>query len=510
MLILAMLFSGAMSNFLIYRYSLNTQFEQLRDKLRTIATVSALAVDAEALAKVPLSADGVNSPYYKTVEDNLRRIRGAIPSIKYIYTMARTDKPGILKFIVDLDSGRDTGSPAASPGEEYDASAFPRLPEGFDAPTADNNLGRDRWGVFLSGYAPVRDSAGGVIAIVGVDMAADDVYAIQKEVKRRAFFILALGLAISVAIGLLVAGNIARPIKRLVEGTRHIAKGDLQHKVEVRGDDEIAELGASFNNMSAELIRRMDELRRTTAEKERLVREIEIARGIQQSFLPERSPVIDGFEIAATSLPARVVGGDFYDFIPLDSRRWGLVVADVAGKGVPAALFMALSRTLVRASTIGKQSISEGIKQANRLIVEDSSTNMFVTLFYTILDSGKRSLEYLNAGHNPPLLFREGANDIMLLKAQGMPLGISSELDIKSEKIELKAGDLVILYTDGVTEAVDAAREQFGEDRLAAAARSGRQLGPAAIIEKIQEELKRFVGDQPQFDDITLMVIKVV
>ena len=509
-LILSMLFSGAMSNFLIYKYALDNQFGQLRDKLKTIAVMSALGIDADALGRIPLSEDGVNSPDYKAVEAGMRLISNAIPSIKYIYTLAKTGKPGILKFIVDLENEDDKATPAAKPGEEYDASGFPQMLAGFGIATADDKMGEDKWGVFLSGYAPVRDSRGFTVAIVGVDMTANDVYAIQKEVKRRAAFVLMLGLAISVMLGVFMAGKMVKPVKRLVDGTRHIAKGELQYRVEVKGEDEIAELGRSFNNMSEDLTRHIDQLKRTTAEKERLLRELEIAKGIQESFLPDHPPAIAGFDIAAISIPARVVGGDFYDFIPLDKDKWGLVVADVSGKGVPAALFMALSRTLVRASTIGKPSIAEGIKQANRLIIEDSKTNMFVTLFYMILNSGKRSLEYLNAGHNPPLLVRESSNDIVFLKAQGAPLGLLPDLEIKTDEIELKKGDLAVLYTDGVTEAVNAGGEQFETDRLLESVKENRALSPSEIIGKIEGALKAFVGDRPQFDDITLMVIKVV
>jgi sigma-B regulation protein RsbU (phosphoserine phosphatase) len=262
--------------------------------------------------------------------------------------------------------------------------------------------------------------------------------------------------------------------------------------------------------MSSDLTRYIDELKTTTAEKERILKEIEIAKGIQQSFLPDSSPAIAGFDIAAVSLPARVVGGDFYDFIPLDKDRWGLVVADVSGKGVPAALYMALSRTLIRASTIGRSSITDGIKQANRLMSEDSKANMFVTLFYIVLDAKKKSLEYLNAGHNPPLLFGESASETVLLKAQGAPLGLFNDIAITSDEIELKRDDVVILYTDGVTEAMNSRKERFEIERLSEVVRNCRALSAREILNKINSALEDYVGREPQFDDITLMVIKAV
>ncbi|RPI97157.1 MAG: hypothetical protein EHM32_02040, partial [Spirochaetales bacterium] len=168
-LILSMLFSGAMANFLIYKYALDNQFGQLRDKLKTIAVMSALEIDAEALGRIPLSEDAVNTADYKAVADRMRLIRNAVPSIKYIYTLAKTENPGILKFIVDLENKDKSDTPSAKPGEEYDASGFSQMLAGFDAPASDDKMDRDKWGVFLSGYAPVRDARGNTVAIVGVD-----------------------------------------------------------------------------------------------------------------------------------------------------------------------------------------------------------------------------------------------------------------------------------------------------------------------------------------------------
>ena len=168
----------------------------------------------------------------------------------------------------------------------------------------------------MSGYAPIRDRAGKTIAILGVDMSAQDVRAIQNEVGRRIVLILIFATAVSIMAGMLVSSRVTRPLERLVAGTRFIARGELSYRVPVDGDDEIAELGRSFNRMATDLKTHIDDLKRTTAEKERFLKELEIARGIQQNFLPDRAPHMDKVDIAAVTVPARVVGGDFYDFIP--------------------------------------------------------------------------------------------------------------------------------------------------------------------------------------------------
>lgn len=239
------------------------------------------------------------------------------------------------------------------------------------------------------------------------------------------------------------------------------------------------------------------------------MKELEIAKGIQQSFLPEREPEIAGVDIAASNMPAREVGGDFYDFIPVAANKWGLTIADVSGKGVPAALFMALSRTLVRASTSGNPKVSEGIERANSLICADSKSGMFVTLFYAILDVKERTLRYVNAGHNPPLLLKAPSGDILLLKAKGVALGVVEGIKLEEAEIQLEKDDIITLYTDGIIEAINEREEQFGQQRLLRIIEENRALSARDIVRKVQEEVTAFSGGGPQFDDITLMIIKV-
>ena len=256
-----------------------------------------------------------------------------------------------------------------------------------------------------------------------------------------------------------------------------------------------------------ELIER--KLRQIRAENELLQRELKIAQEIQQSFLPKTMPEIKGVELAAFNLPAREVGGDFYDFIPIAKDMLGFVIADVSGKGIPAALFMAQSRTLVRASAARNPTAANVIREANKLIFEDSKSNMFVTLFYTILDSKKMCLRYVNAGHSPPLLLCETPGDIVFLKAKGIALGVIDEVELQEVEIELTSGDIIVLYTDGVTEAIDENEEQFGQEKLIRVISENRNLSAHGIIGRVDEKVKEFAGKQSQFDDITLIILKV-
>ncbi len=246
------------------------------------------------------------------------------------------------------------------------------------------------------------------------------------------------------------------------------------------------------------------------SELERKKAELRIAHDIQMSFLPERLPEVPGIELAALSLPAKEVGGDFYDAFPLPGGRTALVIADVSGKGVPAALFMALSRTVLRANALVPRSAREAVSEANMVIAEDAKSGMFVTLFYAVADPAKKTLTYVNAGHNPPLLFRSDGGRPLELKGTGIILGVMPDADYGEETVNLESGDIVLLYTDGITEAINPDEEQFGEKRLIETVTGCRDLSPAGIVERVRDAVVKFSGDEPQFDDLTIMVLRVV
>jgi len=243
--------------------------------------------------------------------------------------------------------------------------------------------------------------------------------------------------------------------------------------------------------------------------------ELQIAAEIQQSFLPEALPEIRGFDIAARSVMAKEVGGDFFDVIPfevipLDMGKFGILIADVSGKGVPAALFMALSRIVVRVNALWHRDPAKAIGFANDIITQDSKAGMFVTLFYGSLSEKDRTLTYVNAGHNPPLLYRWRTKTFEELMPTGIFLGGLEHQVYSSRTVEIGAGDIVILYTDGITESINGKEEMFGEDRLRSIIREHNGLSAIGILEKMLEEVNSFAVGQPQFDDITLMVIRGV
>ncbi|EKF85141.1 SpoIIE family protein phosphatase [Methanobacterium formicicum] len=245
-----------------------------------------------------------------------------------------------------------------------------------------------------------------------------------------------------------------------------------------------------------------------SAQLERRKKELEIAKQIQESFLPHTIPFIENYDLAASSIPAQEVGGDFYDFIPISKEQIGLTIGDVSGKGIPAALFMAFSRTLLRAKACRNPGVGRMIESVNNFINEEPHSNMFVTLFYSILDTFHNKLTFVNAGHNPPLLLRNENEEIIRLSTGGVVLGAMKGLKMAEKTIDLCPGDLLVLYTDGVTEAINQQEDQFGEERLIKIIMDNNDLSSDDLKNLIIDQVYDFASGTPQADDITLMVLR--
>jgi sigma-B regulation protein RsbU (phosphoserine phosphatase) len=263
------------------------------------------------------------------------------------------------------------------------------------------------------------------------------------------------------------------------------------------------------------IITNLNQERKTKAERdtyhtelERKKAEMEIAHEIQTGFLPTDLPSIRGVDLAVASVPAREVGGDFYDFVKVPNGETAFVIADVAGKGVPGALFMVLSRTLVRANATWHKDAPTAIKDANAMIANDAESGMFVTLLYGLLNPETMNLTYVNAGHNPPVLFRKDGTQEHL-SGTGIALGAMEESEYQEATVALAPGDVLVCYTDGVTEAINDGEEQFGEVRLCTTVQECQDKPPEEIVNTIVEAVNGFCGNEPQFDDMTLVVLKV-
>ncbi len=247
-------------------------------------------------------------------------------------------------------------------------------------------------------------------------------------------------------------------------------------------------------------------------EKKRLDHDLEIARDIQRILLPSEAPVIPGFEISGLNIPARQVSGDYFDYVTVDDNRLGVAIADVSGKGVPASIIMAICRSVFRSQAAGNLSPANVLQKVNRQLYPDIKEDMFISMAYVILDHAHGAVSLSRAGHDAPLLYEECTRSVTPVRPPGMALGIDSgsvfDRITGDFAVALGRGDCLLLYTDGVTEALDAAGDEFGMERTVQAVRASAGDGAAAVIERLIADLRMFVGSHPQNDDITLIVIR--
>ena len=330
----------------------------------------------------------------------------------------------------------------------------------------------------------------------------------EKKIKIIGGIVLIVLSIISVIVGVWFAGNISSPIKHLSNAVRKIAQGDFAAKVKEKGPPEVVHLAKSFNRLGDELAIYMENLKTEVAVRETYQREIDIAREIQQSLLPRDFPAFPRrkeFELYAGVQPAKEVAGDFFDFFFTAEDTLTLIVGDVSGKSVPAALFMAVTRTLLRTVCNYENNLAKAIRQANNILCEDNDACMFVTLFVTKLNVKTGEMVYCNAGHHEACVVKKDG-EVELFGAHGLPaLGAVPNIEYSVGNYQLAIEDKLVLYTDGVTEAHSPADELFGEKRLFEILRMEYEKSPKELYEIIVKELNKFQQGR-SFDDVTLLI----
>ncbi len=247
-------------------------------------------------------------------------------------------------------------------------------------------------------------------------------------------------------------------------------------------------------------------------EKRGLENELQNAREVQRILLPQEDPVLPGFRVSGTNLPARIISGDYYDYIDLGDGRFGIAIADVSGKGVPAGLLMAMCRSAFRSVAPGMKSPAEVLAAVNRQLFPDIREDMFISMAYGIFEEEGGGFHFARAGHDPALLYRRRSGRVEEVRPPGLALGVDEgavfERVTRDQSFQLAPGDCVLLHTDGVREAIDSAEEEFGMERMSAVFRSAAPLGAEEVLTRLQEELRQFTGEGPQMDDITLVAIE--
>ena len=310
-------------------------------------------------------------------------------------------------------------------------------------------------------------------------------------------------------IGRRLSNHFVEPIHQLSDGVREISSGDLNKKLEIRTGDEIESLAISFNAMTDRLQSYIENLTRATADREHIETELNVASNIQQAMLP-RDFEFDrtDFEIYATMHAAKEVGGDFYDFYFLDGDRLMIAIADVSGKGVPAALFMVISKTVLKNFSLTATDIASAVSQANYQLCQNNDEMMFVTVFVGVIELRTGRMIYVNAGHNPPLVRRSGRFEFLTVE-DGCALGIGEDEEYRQDELKMSSGDVIFLYTDGVTEAMNADGDQYSDARLIDRLNGlDEDLTAELIVKAVARDIKNYVDGAEQSDDITMLALK--
>ncbi|MDD2318629.1 MAG: SpoIIE family protein phosphatase [Geobacteraceae bacterium] len=356
-------------------------------------------------------------------------------------------------------------------------------------------------------YSPIPSSNWSLAVIFPENELAKDLATLHRVV----IFLGCAGLLLLCLAVILIARSITRPLRAMAEASEAIASGNLDIELPaVRSHDEVGKLTESFRAMKTALKDYIRKVAESAAERERITSELNIAREIQMNILPRAMPDVSeqaGYDLHAQIEPAREVGGDFYDFFPIDDNRLCFVIADVSGKGVPAALFMAMSMTLLKATARQGLSPEKILSRVNEELSRDNDVNMFVTVFCGILDRDTGEVVFANAGHNHPLVMKQSGEVAWLKTVNGLALGVMEGAAYRRETLTLGQGDTLFLYTDGVTEAMNPGEELFSDERLQLCLQSLAGHTPREINGTVLENVSTFAADAPQSDDITVMTI---
>jgi serine phosphatase RsbU (regulator of sigma subunit) len=329
--------------------------------------------------------------------------------------------------------------------------------------------------------------------------------ALVQQTRLKVIVLAALFVALALVAAFILANVIVRPVQRLTGAALAIGGGDLNVEVDVSSQDELGVLARSFNAMSVGLKNAQAQL----VEKQLMQQELNIAQEIQQGLLPKKIPVVPGYDLAAFYAPAKEVGGDLYDFIRIDDRRLAVVVADVSGKSVPGSLGMTMARSVLRSQALSHIGVGETLHKTNEVIQPDIRRGMFVTMFYAVLDAGAHSLTCANAGHNPCFkLMADGS--VEEIGPEGIALGLvpAHQFFVDELTLSLAPGEMMVFYTDGVTEAMNADSEEYGDDRFKASIAKHAGKSAAEMMPLLVADVKAFVAGAPPHDDITLVLLR--
>lgn len=511
----------------LFSYATSKSYLEQMYAERVMINSNAIAsmLDVEDVKKI-IADGGDSTPEYREMCDLFNRLKKD-GNITYL-SLVVPDEDSVCFYIDAMveEMGDDPAAQipyksdilyidAANPNDPADmekyTTTWTRFAEnkGVDAPFVTDN----DYGYNYTGISVILDENGKALAEIQyiLDMSEVRTYLNSVLLNMLLISFAIIGITI-IAYIFFIRKIVTKPVGKLTAFTQEItASGVFENqRIHIKTGDEIESLSESFNFMLAELENYIANLSKVTSEKERIGAELDIAKHIQASMLPSIFPAFperEEFNIYATMNPAKEVGGDFYDFFMVDERHLAIVMADVSGKGVPAALFMVIGKTLIKDHTGEGRDLGEVFSEVNNILCESNSEGLFITAFEGVLDLVTGEFNYVNAGHEMPFICRNGSFEAYKIKP-GFVLAGMEDMRYHAGSITLNVGDKIFQYTDGVTEATDTQNELFGMERLFVSLNKNAEGTPEEILSAVKEDIDRFVGSAPQFDDITMLCLE--
>ena len=478
------------------------------------ASVAADLIDGDKVEQYYRT--GEKDEYYDEIHSYLLDAKEKM-GLKYFYVVV--PEAEVMYYIWDAGVAGEDGVCDLGDTDAYYGGGNELMHKAF-AVNAEQNIlvtKNEEYGYLASAYVAILNGAGTPVALASIDISMD---MIDQQIRQFLVLTLCITFAVLLASVFAYYYYVRRILIRPLGTLHHAAMGLVESKmegladfrVEVDTGDELEDLADSFQYMVAELNEYIRDLSRVTAEKERIGAELDVARHIQASMLPCIFPAFPErheFDIFASMTPAKEVGGDFYDFFLVDDDHLALVMADVSGKGVPAALFMMISKTLLKSAAQSGLSPKAVLEKVNDQLCENNDAEMFVTVWLGILEISTGKMKCANAGHEYPAVMRKGGDFELFKDKHGFVLAGMEGARYREYELELHAGDRLVVYTDGVPEATNGANTLYGTDRMISALNGARDGSCRQMLEALHRDVDSFVDGADQFDDITMLCIEM-
>ena len=491
-----------------YRYEME---EKYKATAYSQADIAADYIDGDKIKEYEKTLE--KDDYYYETLDFLRNVKES-SDLKYLYICIPQDTGYF--YIWDAgDPDSDEGVCDLGDADEYYQGGDVVMKGAFDGSIEKQMLVTNSpvYGYVASAFVPVYDSAGNPVALSSVDISMDVINNdIADFIKISAITMIVIMILVCAIFYCLISAIVLNPISKLDGIVRSFVSEQMKQgevlNIGITSGDEIEDLSKSFEEMSVELKNYMEDFEKATREKERIGAELNVATQIQADMLPSIFPPYPDrteFDIFASMDPAKEVGGDFYDFFMTDDNHVALVMADVSGKGVPAALFMVIAKTLIKNRTMRGGTPSEILADVNDQLLEGNKAELFVTVWLAIIDINTGEGLAANAGHEHPALKKAGGA-FELVKYRHSPAVATMEgIPFREHEFKLDRGDIVFVYTDGLTEATNSSNELFGEERVIESLNSAPDAGIQDLLRVVRADVDGFVGEAPQFDDLTML-----